>query len=444
VEGPPETNYAKSGDVNIAYQVHGDGDIDLVTVAGFISHLDLMWEDPAYAAAMERLGSFARVIRFDKRGTGLSDPVGFDEYPSLEVRMDDVRAVMDAVGSEEAALCGFSEGAAMCLMFAATYPERTRALVLYGGLAKGMASEDYPWGPRPEVFEPEGLEFLGGEWGKGTIVEIFAPSMADNEEARQWTARFERQAASPAGLLALNMMFSQIDVRHILPTVQVPTLILHRKGDRAVNVRNSRYLAEHINGARYVELEGIDHEPWLDGGPILDEVEEFLTGVKPVPSVDRVLATVMFTDIVDSTKKAAEMGDRRWKETLFRQQDVTRRELERHRGREIKTTGDGFLATFDGPARGVRCAQAICDGVRSLGLEVRSGLHCGECEIMGDDIGGIAVHIASRVGDLAGPGEVLVSRTVKDLVAGSGISFEERGIHTLKGVPDPWELFAAT
>lgn len=439
----PKTRYAKSGEVNIAYQVHGEGELDLVIVPGFVSHLDLFWEDPTNVAMMEKLGRFARVIRFDKRGTGLSDPI--HDLPTLEVRMDDLRAVMDAVGSERAALVGFSEGAAMCILFTATYPERTTALVLYGALAKGVASADYPWGPPLEIFEPEALQWMGEAWGEGTSMEVFAPSIADNEVARQSAARFERNAASPGAILGIYRMFRDIDVRHVLPTIAAPTLLLHRRGDRAVNVGNSRWMATQIPGAKYVELEGIDHLVGVgDVNRVFDEIEEFLTGVKPVYQSDRVLATVMFTDIVDSTKRAMELGDQKWKELLSNHDRVVRKELEAHRGKEVKTTGDGFMATFDGPARSIRCAKAICDEVRPLGIEVRAGLHTGECEMTGADVGGIAVHIAARVGALAGPGEVLVSRTVKDLIAGSGIELVDRGTHTLKGIPDAWQLYAVT
>lgn len=438
---PPKTRYAKSDKVNIAYSVFGEGPLDLVLVPGFISHLELFWDNPAYVHAMERLATFARVINFDKRGTGLSDAVS--DPPTLEVRMDDVRAVMDAAGSERAAIWGFSEGAAMTILFAATHPERTTALVLYGALAKGVASDDYPWGPARDVFDEEGLEMLASQWGEGTSIEVFSASHADDPQAREFMARFERMSASPGALVAIYKMFADIDVRHVLPSIKVPTLLVHRKGDRAVNVRNSRWMAEQIPGAKYTEFEGINHGLWDEyADPILDEVEEFLTGVRPMPEPDRILATVMFTDVVESTKRAAELGDRRWVELLEAHEKVTRRELDRFRGREVKTTGDGFLATFDGPARAIRCAKAICDGVRPLGVEVRAGLHTGECEALGADIGGIAVHIAARVGAMAGAGEVLVSRTVRDLVAGSGIEFADRGEHQLKGVPDSWHIFA--
>lgn len=439
----PKTRYAKSGDVNIAYQVNGEGSIDLVMVPGFISHVELKWESPPYAAGMERLGSFARVIHFDKRGTGLSDRV--NEPPPLEVRMDDVRAVMDAVGCEKAALFGFSEGVAMSLLFAATYPERTTALVLYGGLAKGMESDDYPWAPRKEIFEQEALDLITSNWGEGAMGEIFAPSVVDLPGSREWGGKFERMSTSPGGLRALYQMFAETDVRHVLPLIEQPTLILHRKNDLAVNVRNSRYLAEKIPGAKYVELEGIDHEPWVgDSESILAEIEEFLTGVRPAPEPDRMLATVLFTDIVDSTKKAAELGDRKWRDVLEAHERITRAHLERFRGREVKTTGDGFLATFDGPARAIRFAREVAEELHSAGIDIRAGLHTGEVEVRGEDIGGIAVHIAARVGSIGGAREVLVSRTVKDLVAGSGIDFEDRGSQKLKGVPDEWQIFAVT
>jgi pimeloyl-ACP methyl ester carboxylesterase len=439
----PKTSYAKNDSVSIAYQVFGDGPNDLVIVPGFISHIELMWEIPAYAEGMERIGRFARVIKFDKRGTGLSDPVS--NPPSLEIRMDDVKAVMDAAGSEKAVLFGASEGAAMSMLFAATYPDRATGLILYGGLAKGVATDDYPWAPRPETFEKAGLEFITSAWGEGASGEVFAPSIVDIPGVREWGGRYERMASSPGGLAALYQMFAETDVRHVLSSIGIPTLIIHRKGDRAVNVRNSRYLAENISGARYLELEGIDHELWAgDTEAVLGEIEEFITGVRTAPEPDRMLATVLFTDIVDSTKQAAALGDRRWRDVLESHQQITRKNLERFKGQEIKTTGDGFLAIFDGPARGIRCAQQIRDDVRTVGVEIRAGLHTGEVEKMGTDIGGIGVHIGARVGSLAGSSEVLVSRTVKDLVAGSGIQFEDRGTHELKGVPDSWQIYAVT
>ena len=439
----PEIQYAKSGDVNIAYQVYGEGDLDIVLVFGYISHLDLFWDGPPFVEYVKRLGSFARVIMFDKRGVGLSDPV--ERAATLEERMDDVRAVMDAAGSERAALLGTSEGGPMSILFASTYPERTQALVLYGAMARSTYAPDYPWAAPIEDLQQSSEELVGPYWGKGASIEIFSPSQADDPGAREFYARLERQGASPQMVGQLAEMFLDIDVRHVLPSIHVPTLVLHRRGDRVVNVRAARYLAEQVPDAKYVELDGIDHNILAgDMEPILQEIQEFLTGIRPAPVYDRVLATVLFTDIVDSTKKAAELGDKKWREILEGQQTLVRSELDRHRGREVKTTGDGFLATFDGPARAIRCATSITGEIGRLGVEIRAGVHTGECEVMGDDVGGIAVHTASRICSLAGSGEVLVSRTVKDLVAGSGIGFEDRGVHTLKGVPDEWQLLAVT
>jgi class 3 adenylate cyclase len=439
----PDVKYAKSGELNIAYQVFGDGPLDLVIVFGFISHLDIFWDADPFVDFMKRLSSFARVIVFDKRGVGLSDPV--TNVATLEERMDDVRAVMDAAGSERAALFGLSEGGAMSILFSSTYPERSQALVLYGAMARSTYDDDYPWAAPREALIQSNEELVGPVWGQGASAEVFAPSVADDPQAIAFYARFERQAASPQMIQQLGMMFLDLDVRHVLPTIQVPTLILHRKGDRVVNVRASRYLAEQISGAKLVELEGNDHS-WLAGdtGAVVDELEEFLTGVRAAPRFDRILATVLFTDIVDSTKKASELGDREWREVLEKHQRIVRTQLSRDRGREVNTTGDGFLATFDGPARAIRCATSIAEEVRALGIELRAGIHTGECEVIGDDIGGIAVHTAARILALAGAGEVLVSRTVKDLVAGSGITFEDRGTHVLKGVPDDWQLLLVT
>ncbi len=433
----PATRYAKSGDVNIAYQVVGEGPLDLVLVPGFASHVEHAWEDPSLARFLRRLASFSRLILFDKRGTGLSDRVSVTELPTLEQRMDDVRAVMDAVGAEQAALLGVSEGGPMSTLFAATYPERTTALVAYGAFAGRVGLP-----PSPEQVQPF-LDAIERNWGQGFGIGLFAPSMANDESCRQWWARYERLALSPGAAVALVRMNMEIDTRHVLPAIRVPTLVLHRAGDRMVSVEQGRYLAEHISKAKYVELPGDDHAPWIgDQDAILDEIEEFLTGVRHGPDPDRVLATVLFTDIVGSTQRAVELGDRRWRDLLDGYYGVAHKELGRFRGREVKTTGDGFLATFDGPARGIRCACAIGDGARQLGIDSRAGLHTGECEVMGEDVGGIAVHIGARVAAEAGAGEVLVSSTVKDLVAGSGISFQDRGIHALKGVPGDWRLFA--
>jgi len=436
----PETKYARSGDVGIAYQVYGEGDLDLVVAFPFVSHLDLLWESPAQARFMQRLGTFARVIPFDRRGVGLSDPV--DRPTTLEERMDDVRAVMDAAGSERAALFGMSEGATMCMLHAAAHPERTSALVLWGAMARSTEAEDYPWGsPRQALVEAQ-EELLSPFWGTGATIDVFSPSLADDPRAREAQARLERQTASPMRIAQLFQMFLETDVRDTLPLIQTPTLVMQRRGDRAVNHRAARWLAEQIGGSRYVELEGVDHFPWVseDDGA-LAQIEEFLTGVRPRPAAERILATVLFTDIVDSTRLAAELGDSRWRRLLEEHQELTRSCLERFSGREIKSTGDGFLATFDGPTRAVECARAITAEMPSLGVEVRAGLHAGEVELMGEDVGGIAVHVAARISALSGAGEVLVSRTVRDLAAGSGIEFGSAGRHALKGVPDEWDVY---
>jgi pimeloyl-ACP methyl ester carboxylesterase/class 3 adenylate cyclase len=440
----PETRYARSGDVSVAYQVHGEGPGDLVLVPGFATHLEVEWEAPVYRRFIERLASFARVIMFDKRGTGLSDPVS--EVPTLEQRVDDVRAVMDAAGSERAALFGVSEGAPMSILFAATHPERASALVLHGAMARTTEAPDYPWASPADALRESAEEFIAPYWGQGeTMLELFAPSLADDPEAIEFTGRLQRSAASPAMVEQIFEMFLDIDVRDVLPAIHVPTLVIHRHGDRVVNRRAGQHLAEHIEGARFVEVPGIDHLPFAgDTEPLLGEIEEFLTGARSAPEPDRVLATVMFTDIAGSTERAAELGDARWRELLYEHQSALRGELNRFGGREVKTLGDGFLATFDGPARAIRCGQSIDDVSRPLGLEVKVGLHTGEVEVMGDDVGGIAVHIAARVGALAAPGEVLVSSTVKDLVAGSGIQFQDRGAQELKGIADEWRLFTAS
>jgi pimeloyl-ACP methyl ester carboxylesterase len=440
----PPTQYARSGDASIAYQVIGEGPIDLVLVLGFATHVELQWESPPFARFFERISSFSRLIIFDKRGTGLSDPV--TEAPTLEERIDDVRAVMDAAGSERAALFGISEGGPMSVLFAATHPDRVIALVLHGAMGRTTEAPDYPWASPAEALRESASEFIVPYWGQQAegMVELFAPSFADDPEAVEFTARMERSAASPAMVQQIFEMFLDIDVRAVLPTIRVPTLVLHRRGDRVVNRRAGEELAAQIPGARYVELPGIDHLPWAgDSEAVLGEIEEFLTGTRSAPESERVLATVMFTDIVGSTERAAELGDARWRELLSAHHAAVRRELMRFRGVEVKTLGDGSLATFDGPARAIRCGRGIAEAARSLGLGVRVGLHSGEVELMEDDLGGIAVHIAARVGALASEGEVLVSSTVKDLVAGSGIRFVDRGSEHLKGIADEWRLFAA-
>jgi pimeloyl-ACP methyl ester carboxylesterase len=438
----PETRYAKSEDLHIAYQVVGQGPKDLVLVPPFVSHVEHYWEEPLVARFLTRLASFSRLILFDKRGTGLSDRVAPDRLPTLEQRMDDVRAVMDAAGSERAALFGPSEGGPMSALFAATYPERTSALILYATFASTIRDASYPW-PMDPAQRRTVIEAIPQQWGRGSYVDLLAPSLAEDERFRRWWARLERLGASPGAAMALRRMNGQIDIRDTLSVIRVPTLVLHRSGDLDTSIEEGRYLAAHIPGARFVELPGADHLPWAGNqDAILDEVQEFLTGVRPVAEPDRVLATVLFTDIVGSTEHAAELGDRRWRDVLVSHHGIVRRELDRFRGREVKTVGDGFLATFDGPARGVRCACAIRDGVRSIGVSIRAGLHTGECEFVENDVGGIAVHIGARVAAKAQSEEVLVSSTVKDLVVGSGIEFEDRGIHRLRGVPGEWRLYA--
>jgi class 3 adenylate cyclase len=437
-----ETRYARSGDVSIAYQVVGDGPFDLVYVPGFVSNIELMWEEPGLARFLERLASFSRLILFDKRGTGLSDPVPNDGLPTLEERMDDVRAVMDAVGSKRAALLGHSEGGNMCVLFSATHPERTTALLLVGSYAKRIRSEDYPWAPTVEERARE-IEETEATWGSPEAFRALAPSKENDPDFQRWIGRYLRQSASPKAAAALLRMNTQIDVRDVLPTIGVPTLLLYRTHDADVHVDEGRYVAERIPGSTFVELPGADHLMWTgDTDALLDEVEGFLTGVRRGPDPDRVLATVLFTDVVGSTETATRVGDRAWRSLLERHHQVVRRALARWRGREIDTAGDGFLATFDGPARAIRCAVAASEGIRDLGLQIRAGLHTGEVEIAGGDVRGIAVHIGSRVAGLAGPGEVLVSRTVADLVAGSGIVFAERGEHELKGVSGTWLVYA--
>lgn len=436
----PETRYAKSGDVNIAYQVVGKGPLDLVYVPGWISNVELMWEEPAHAHVLGRLARFSRLILFDKRGTGLSDPVALDRLPTLEERMDDVRAVTDAVGSERAAVFGFSEGGLMSVLFAATYPERTTALAIYGTYAKRIWSSDYPWAPTPQARQRE-LEDLERNWADRMDLDHLAPS--EDEAFKRRLAAYFRRSASPGAAVALLRMNTQHDIRDVLPSIQAPTLVMHRTHDRDVKVEEGRWIASQIPGATYVELPGDSHTLWGgDTDAVIDEVEGFLTGVPRGLEPDRVLATVLFTDIVGSTQKAADLGDRRWRELLSAHDTSVRRQLERYRGREVDTAGDGFLATFDGPARAVRCATAIRDAVQMLGLDVRAGVHTGECELDGEKVRGIAVHTGARVASLAGPGEVFVSSTVKDLVAGSGIEFDDRGAHELKGVPGEWRIYA--
>jgi class 3 adenylate cyclase len=437
----PETKYARSGDVHIAYQAFGDGPMDVVTSPGWISHMEYQWEQPLLAHFLRRPSSYARVLLFDKRGTGLSDRT--TGVPTLEECMDDIRAVMDAEGSERAALVGHYDSGAHSAMFAATYPERTSALIIVGGYAKGARDETYPFGPDPAVTGMVAAA-IHDEWGKGTTVPVIAPSMAGDRAFAEFWGRYERLSASPGAAASLFQMMAEMDIRDILPNIQAPTLIIHRTDHPAVPIESARYLADHIPDARLVELPGTDALPYTPSGgdDVLDEIQEFLTGVREGPPSDRVLATVLFTDIVDSTKRASELGDSAWRELLDRHDAAVRRQLDRYRGTEVGTAGDGFVAMFDGPARAIQCALAVRDNLEPLGLDVRAGLHTGEIERSGAEVRGIAVHIGARVAALAGAGEVLASSTVKDLVVGSGIDFETRGSHALKGVPDEWRIFA--
>jgi len=429
--------YARSGEVNIAYQVTGDGPFDLLLVSGFFSHLEIQWENAELARFLDRLGSFSRLIRFDKRGTGLSDRnVGL---PDFETRMDDVRAVMDAVGSEQAALFGYSEGGPMCILFAATYPERTRALVLYGSYAKRLRSDDYPWAPTEED-RLEVARELEANWGVNVDISTMMPHAGEAEIA--WFQRMARASVSPAGARDLILMNSKADVRDVLPSVQCPTLVFHRTGDRDSRVEEGRYIAERIPGARFVELPGDTHVPWVETEPMLDDLEEFLTGTRPTPVSDRQLATLLFTDIVGSTARLARVGDAAWTELLDRHHAAVRNELSAYGGLEANTAGDGFLALFDGPARAVRAGVAIRSAVRDLGLETRIGVHTGEIEQATDGPRGIAVHLAARVLAAAGAGEILVSQTTHDLVEGSGLDFADRGQHELKGIAGARRLYA--
>jgi pimeloyl-ACP methyl ester carboxylesterase len=435
--------YARSGDVNIAYQVIGDGPLDLVFVMGWVSHLEYFWREPSFARFLLRLASFARLILFDKRGTGLSDRVPINELPTLEQRMDDVRAVMDAVGSERAALCGVSEGGPMCSLFAATYPEKTLGLVMIGTYAKRIRADDYPWAPTSEQRQ-HFFDELRQHWGGPVGLEERAPSVAHNQEFREWWATYLRMGASPGAALALTQMNAEIDVRQVLPSIRVPTLVIHRSGDLCLKVEEGRYVAEKIPGARYVELPGEDHLPFVgDQAAILDEVENFLTGVvRHTLELDRVLATVLFTHIVDSEEHQVQLGNSQWNEIIGRLRAHTQREIEWFRGREIDMVGDRPLAIFDGPARAIRCACAIIDYAARLGVKMRAGLHTGECDMFDGKVGGIAAEIGVQVANEAATDEVLVSSTVKDLVAGSGIKFTDKGTRQLAGVNGDWRLFA--
>jgi pimeloyl-ACP methyl ester carboxylesterase len=443
----PEVRYARNGDVAIGYAVLGEGPDDLVYLSPF-NNLDIAWENPLYLGFLRRLSSFARVVVVDRRGTGVSDRYSPGDLPALEDLVDDLDAVLSALGSERAALFGFSDAGALCAMFAATHPERVSGLILYATAARGRQAPDYPW----QWSEQEWQDYLAevkATWGTREYAEkslpFFNPSLAGDERMLAWWERFMRLSASPNAIYAQEQVFREMDIRRLLPAIGVPSLVLHRTDDAIEPVGAGRYLAGEIADAEFVELPGADHFPWAgEQDAFVDEVERFLTRVRDdeEDAFERVLATVLFTDIVDSTAQAAAMGDRRWRVLREQHDRITRAQLGRFRGREVKSLGDGFLAVFDGPARGVRCARAICHSMGRLGVELRAGLHTGEIEPDGDDVAGIAVAIGARVGALAGPGEVLVSSTVKDLVIGSGLSFEDRGEHSLKGVSELWHLYA--
>ncbi len=441
----PTTQYATSDGLDIAYQVFGEGERDLVYVPGWVSNIELMWDDPVLASILRRLGTFARVVMFDKRGTGMSDRVPPDELPDLERRMDDVRAVMDAAGVETATLFGHSEGGNLATLFAATHPERTEGLILASTYAKRVRTDDYPWAPRSDDRDTEIAE-TEAHWGDPDYLPEYALGDRKGDAAfREWVARYFRMSASPKAAAQLLRMNTEMDTRAALPLVQAPALLIYRTDDADVDVEEGRWMASQMPNATFVELPGDAHLFWaVDPQSFVDEIEEFMTGVRASVAPERVLATVLFTDIVDSTRQAAALGDGAWRSVLERHNHVTRRELARWRGVERVTTGDGFLATFDGPARAVRAATAIAESVATLGIDVRAGVHTGEVERVGDDVAGLAVHIGARIASLAGAGEVYASRTVKDLVVGSDLAFESRGTHEMKGVPGEWEVFSVT
>ena len=436
-----ETRYARSGALSIAYQVFGEGEVNLVLIPGWASHVENVWTIPDFAAFAQQLARFSRVVMLDRRGTGLSDPVA--DPPTLEERMDDVRAVLDAVGWPRAAIWGISEGGPMAMMFAATYPDRTQALLLYGTFARFSRDDGYPHGYPPALTDTW-LPALDRTWGTGVLSRAFAPSMAGDAATMRLLARLERMAMSPGTARKLFGMMTQLDVRHVLPAIRVPTLILHRRDDQPVRVGHARYLAEHIEGSRYVELDGADHLPWLgDVDALLGAVREFLTGERSEVESDRILTTILFCDIAGSTQRLAELGDQRWKQLLASFYALADDKLHRFSGRLLDRAGDGLFASFDGPARAVRCGAALATAVQTLGVRLRVGVHTGECELQGDKLSGIAVHVGARIAALAEPGQVLVSSTVKNLVVGSGLHFDDCGRHALKGVPGDWHLFAA-
>lgn len=439
----PQTRYVPSGDAYLAYQLTGAGPVDIVLVSELLSHVEHRWDEPKLARSLRRLASFSRLIQFDRRGTGLSDRVPVDKLPTLEQRMEDLLAVLDAVGASKPVLLGFGEGGVESILFAASHPDRVSSLVTYGGWPRFYADDEYPIGWPKEALEPL-IEGVAAGWGQGLLVDHIAPSMSGDERFRRWMAKFERLAASPGTARALMRIAVNVDVRSVLPAVRVPTLVLHRSDDQFSPVGHGRYLADQIPGAKYVELPGSDHPFFAgDADAVMDEVEAFITGTRPAYLAERVLATVLFVDIVSSTERAVLLGDRQWRDLLEGYLAMVRGQLERYSGVEIDTAGDGVFASFDGPARAVSCASAIRDAASEFGVEVRAGLHVGEVETIAGKIGGVTVHVAARVAAAAAPGEVLVSRTIRDLVAGSGIRFEDRGTHSLKGLPEAWMLFRA-
>ena len=436
----PETRYARAPDgPSIAYQLVGSGPINLVYVAGLWSNIELMWELPEWEHFLRRLASFSRLVAFDMRGVGLSDRGA--ERPTIELQRDDIATVMDAAGMDEAIIFGHTRSASMAMLFAATHPDRTKALVLYSPVAKSVRTSDFPHGGSREAVTAFVQGFVR-DAGTGRNLEVFAPSVAGNPRFVKWWARFERLVASPSALEELGHILTDIDLRSVLPAIHVPALVLHRYDERVVVTAQARDVAERIEGARYIEFPGVDMFPFFgDSEVIVREIEEFVTGVRPAPEADKVLATLLFTDIVGSTQRATSVGDRAWKELLERHHAIMRDLVERFRGEEQDTTGDGFYVRFDGPARAIGCAQAAVDALKPLGIEIRAGVHTGECELVDGKCAGLSVSIGARVSSLAGPSDVLVSQTVKDLVVGSGLAFEDAGEHELKGVPDRWHLY---
>ena len=437
----PETHYVQNGDVNIAYQVVGEGDVDIVFVMGWVSHLEYFWKHHLFASFLERLASFSRLILFDKRGTGLSDRVPIDQLPTLEQRMEDVHAVMDAVGSKRAVLIGVSEGGPMCSLFAATYPERTTALVMIGTYAKRIRDDDYPWAPTTEQREAF-FDIMQRDWGKAVGIEERAPSMADDPEFSDWWATYLRMGASPGAAVALTKMNAQIDVRNVLPSIRVPTLVIHRSGDLCLKAEEGRFVASKIPGSKYVELDGIDHLPFVgEQDEILDEIENFVSGVRHAGEYDRVLATVLNVRIANFATEAGKRSEAEWRNLLAAGREAVKRQLEIFRGHEVSYDRNGILATFDGPARAIRCTASIVEAAENMGVRVKAGLHTGECDVVGEKYSGIAVDLARHIANESNGDNILVSRTVKDLVAGSGLQFEDSGIHTFEGVEGEWRLF---